>query len=533
MATFSVRGEGFITWNGITKQLTFAYAQAGGDHMVYLAADGIKVKVPASEVVGLVSGLFAADLSAPAPDADLQQIVERLFAIDVSEVFDLSEDGISLDGTELLALLGIDFALGDVQLALTESGVAVSVSGAELSLAPGEAFSVTAGDYADYVDAMPWIEAIAELASAKAWMLEFSYAAPQGDLSLAGALAFDQASESVACVMNIDFAGVRKGLSFAYGADGDIFCNFDGVRIRATASELSELLFALLGDMPQSEEGIDVQELLIKLLSSDLSDLFTVTEEGIRADGTQLLSLFGIDLSLGDVQLSPISRGVRVEAQGMTLSVVPGQPFVVESGSYTSYVDVTPLLDTAVTILRDQEIALNGRFDVVYGDLAFNLAVEEGWLSWKDGIALCADLRLTAGETVVSVSVDATADRFRIVFGTLAVELSYGELDELKVAFADVYARIAQIVNRSAADGSFLPAQAEEIGLQLGAGAAVTDLFSSFDLQSLWKELSLGGASDAEGSIATVAFGSALFDVCLARQGVTLHASGVSVGGVS
>ena len=533
LATFSVRGEGFITWNGITKQLTFAYAQAGGDHMVYLAADGIKVKVPVSEVVGLVSGLFVADPSAPAPDADLQQIVERLFAIDVSEVFDLSEDGISLDGTELLALLGIDFALGDVQLALTESGVAVSVSGAELSLAPGEAFSVTAGDYADYVDVMPWIEAIAELASAKAWMLEFSYAAPQGDLSLAGALAFDQASESVACVMNIDFAGVRKGLSFAYGADGDIFCNFDGVRIRATASELSELLFALLGDMPQSEEGIDVQELLIKLLSSDLSDLFTVTEEGIRADGTQLLSLFGIDLSLGDVQLSPISRGVRVEAQGMTLFVVPGQPFVVESGSYTSYVDVTPLLDTAVTILRDQEIALNGRFDVVYGDLAFNLAVEEGWLSWKDGIALCADLRLTAGETVVSVSVDATADRFRIVFGTLAVELSYGELDELKVAFADVYARIAQIVNRSAADGSFLPAQAEEIGLQLGAGAAVTDLFSSFDLQSLWKELSLGGASDAEGSIATVAFGSALFDVCLARQGVTLHASGVSFGGIS
>lgn len=533
LATFSVRGEGFITWNGITKQLTFAYAQAGGDHMVYLAADGIKVKVPASEVVGLVSGLFAADLLAPAPDADLRQIVERLFAIDVSEIFGLSEDGVSLDGTELLALLGVDFALGDVQLALTESGVAVSVSGAELSLAPGEAFSVTAGDYADYVDAMPWIEAIAELASAKAWMLEFSYAAPQGDLSLAGALAFDQASKSVSCVMNIRTGSRVRGLSFTYDPDGDIFCNFDGVRIRATASELAGLLRELLGDMSLTEGEIDVQELLTKLLSLDLSSLFTVTEDGICVDGSTLLSLFGVELALGDVQFSLFPRGVRLEALGMSVAVSPTVPFVIHDEYYLNYVDITPLFDTAVTILRDQEIALNGRFDVVYGDLAFNLAVEEGWLSWEEGIALCADLTVTAGETVVSVSVDATADRIRIVFGALAVELAYSELDDLKVAFADVYARIAEIVNRSAAEGTILPAEVKEIGLQLGAGAAVTDLFASLDLPSLLNNLVLGGASDREGSIATVAYGNAILDVCLAQQGVVLHASGLSVGGIS
>lgn len=533
LATFSVRGEGFITWNGITKQLTFAYAQAGGDHMVYLAADGIKVKVPASEVAGLVSELFAADPSAPAPDADLQQIVERLFAIDVSEVFDLSEDGISLDGTELLALLGVDFALGDVQLTLTENGVSVSVLSAEIEFIPTEAFTVSAGDYADYVDVMPWIETIAELASAKAWMLEFSYASSQGDISLAGAIAFDQASKSVSCVMNIRTGSRVRGLSFTYDPDGDIFCNFDGVKIRATASELAGLLRELLGDMSLTEGEIDVQELLTKLLSLDLSSLFTVTEDGICVDGSTLLSLFGVELALGDVQFSLFPRGVRLEALGMSVAVSPTVPFVIHDEYYLNYVDITPLFDTAVTILRDQEIALNGRFDVVYGDLAFNLAVEEGWLSWKDGIALCADLRLTAGETVVSVSVDATADRFRIVFGTLAVELSYGELDELKVAFADVYARIAQIVNRSAADGSFLPAQAEEIGLQLGAGAAVTDLFASLDLPSLLNNLVLGGASDREGSIATVAYGNAILDVCLAQQGVVLHASGLSVGGIS
>ena len=128
-----------------------------------------------------------------------------------------------------------------------------------------------------------------------------------------------------------------------------------------------------------------------------------------------------------------------------------------------------------MTILKEQEIALNGSLDVVYGDIALNVAVENGWLSWEEGIALCADLTVTAGETVVSVSVDATADRIRIVFGALAVELTYSELDDLKVAFADVYARIAEIVNRSAAEGTILPAEVKEIGLQLGAGAAVTD----------------------------------------------------------
>ena len=533
LATFSVRGEGFITWNGITKQLTFAYAQAGGDHMVYLAADGIKVKVPASEVAALVNGLFSSDAAAPAMDADLQQILERVFAIDFSEVFGVTEDGVTLNGTELLALFGVDFMLGDVQLTLTENGVSVSVLSAEIEFIPTEAFTVSAGDYADYVDVMPWIETIAELASAKAWMLEFSYASSQGDISLAGAIAFDQASKSVSCVMNIRTGSRVRGLSFTYDPDGDIFCNFDGVKIRATASELAGLLRELLGDMSLTEGEIDVQELLTKLLSLDLSSLFTVTEDGICVDGSTLLSLFGVELALGDVQFSLFPRGVRLEALGMSVAVSPTVPFVIHDEYYLNYVDITPLFDTAVTILKEQEIALNGSLDVVYGDIALNVAVENGWLSWEEGIALCADLTVTAGETVVSVSVDATADRIRIVFGALAVELAYSELDDLKVAFADVYARIAEIVNRSAAEGTILPAEVKEIGLQLGAGAAVTDLFASLDLPSLLNNLVLGGASDREGSIATVAYGNAILDVCLAQQGVVLHASGLSVGGIS
>ena len=533
LATFSVRGEGFITWNGITKQLTFAYAQAGGDHMVYLAADGIKVKVPASEVAALVNGLFSSDAAAPAMDADLQQILERVFAIDFSEVFGVTEDGVTLNGTELLALFGVDFMLGDVQLTLTENGVSVSVLSAEIEFIPTEAFTVSAGDYADYVDVMPWIETIAELASAKAWMLEFSYASSQGDISLAGAIAFDQASKSVSCVMNIRTGSRVRGLSFTYDPDGDIFCNFDGVKIRATASELAGLLRELLGDMSLTEGEIDVQELLTKLLSLDLSSLFTVTEDGICVDGSTLLSLFGVELALGDVQFSLFPRGVRLEALGMSVAVSPTVPFVIHDEYYLNYVDITPLFDTAVTILKEQEVALNGSLDVVYGDISLNVAVENGWLSWEEGIALCADLTVTAGETVVSVSVDATADRIRIVFGALAVELAYSELDDLKVAFADVYARIAEIVNRSAAEGTILPAEVKEIGLQLGAGAAVTDLFASLDLPSLLNNLVLGGASDREGSIATVAYGNAILDVCLAQQGVVLHASGLSVGGIS
>ena len=530
-ATLSVKGEVSVTWNNITKQIAFAYTQASGEHIVYLAVDGIKVKASVAEVMDLLGGLFT--VKTPETNVDAYELLTALFSLDLSEVITLTNDGITLDATQLLALLGVDLSIGDVELTRTDNGVAVSAMGADIALAPGEAFTVTAEDYADYVDAVPWIEAILSLAQAKAWMLEISYTSPDEDIRLAGALAFDLASESVACGMNIDVKGVRKGLSFAYDPDGDIFCNFDGIRIRATASELTAFLSELLGDMPQTDESIDVQELLTKLLSLDLSTLVTVTEDGIRADATQLLSLFGIDLALGDVQLSLFSRGVRIEARGLTLSLSPGVPFEVDGGSYRNYVDVTPLFDEIMTVLTKQEIALSGSLDVVYGDLALDVAVENGVLSWKNGIALCADLTVTVGETKLSVSVDANENRVRIVFGTLAVELSYSELEDLKATFADVYARIAEIVNRSAANGSFLPAQAEELGSQLGAGAAVTDLLASLDLQSLLQQLKLGGASDREGSIATITLSGAVLDLCMAQRGVALYVNDFALGGVS
>ena len=530
-ATLSVKGEVSVNWNNITKQITFAYTQASGEHIVYLAVDGIKVKASVAEVMDLLGGLFT--VKTPETNVDAYELLTALFSLDLSEVITLTNDGITLDATQLLALLGVDLSIGDVELTRTDNGVAVSAMGADIALAPGEAFTVTAGDYTDYVDAVPWIEAIMQLVQAKAWMLEISYTSPDEDIRLAGALAFDLASESVACGMNIDVKGVRKGLSFAYDPDGDIFCNFDGIRIRATASELTAFLSELLGDMPQTDESIDVQELLTKLLSLDLSTLVTVTEDGIRADATQLLSLFGIDLALGDVQLSLFSCGVRIEALGLTLSLSPGVPFEVDDGSYRNYVDVTPLFDEIMTVLTKQEIALSGSLDVDYGDLALDVAVENGVLSWKNGIALCADLTVTVGETKLSVSVDANENRVRIVFGTLAVELSYSELEDLKVTFADVYARIAEIVNRSAANGSFLPAQAEELGSQLGAGAAVTDLLASLDLQSLLQQLKLGGASDREGSIATITLSGAVLDLCMAQRGVALYVNDFALGGVS
>ena len=530
-ATLSVKGEAAVAWNEITKNITFAYTQVSGEHIVYLAVDGIKVKASVAEVMDLLGGLFT--VKTPETNVDAYELLTALFSLDLSEVITLTNDGITVDATQLLALLGVDLSIGDVEVTRTENGVSVSAMGADISLAPGEAFTVTAGDYADYVDVGPWIEAILSLAQAKAWMLEISYTSPDEDIRLAGTLAFDLASGSVACGMNIDVKGVRKGLSFAYDPDGDIFCNFDGIRIRATASELTAFLSELLGDMPQTDESIDVQELLTKLLSLDLSTLLTVTEDGIRADATQLLSLFGIDLALGDVQLSLFSRGVRIEARGLTLSLSPGVPFEVDGGSYRNYVDVTPLFDEIMTVLTKQEIALSGSLDVVYGDLALDVAVENGVLSWKNGIALCADLTVTVGETKLSVSVDANENRVRIVFGTLAVELSYSELEDLKATFADVYARIAEIVNRSAANGSFLPAQAEELGSQLGAGAAVTDLLASLDLQSLLQQLKLGGASDREGSIATITLSGAVLDLCMAQRGVALYVNDFALGGVS
>ena len=133
-ASLSVRGSLDIAYNGAQKTLDFAYQS--DTTVVYLAIDGVKVRVAVSDVMGIVTGLLGESLAMPEDSVDVASLVDALLSLDLASMVSTSEEGITVAAGQLLAALGISFDLGDVTIGETENGVSVSALGADVALAP-------------------------------------------------------------------------------------------------------------------------------------------------------------------------------------------------------------------------------------------------------------------------------------------------------------------------------------------------------------------------------------------------------------
>lgn len=517
-----VRGDFTLSYRGAKKNVSFAYA--GGD--VCLTVDGIRLKADVKEAIGLIGGyltLPSADVTMP----DLSSLLSALLSPDFAANFTVSEqDGalqIAAKGTQLLAALGVDFELGDVALSVKDGAIGANVLGVQLSLTEGEAFSVgTEG----YTDAVALAKNVLSLLSQDYLQADVSYAA--GELAVNGTVSLDMNTRAVQGAFTFSYAGAAKTAEIAY-ADGALCLKLEGMKLKVSVQDLSALLSAALGMQTASEEETDLLE---RILSLDFGALVSVSEQDGAAQivlaGTQLLGAFGVDFALGDVELSVAENVLTARALGIGVNVVPGRAFAVDTEGYA---DASPVIDTLAAAIGQGRIALDGALSLQYRNIKLGLAVENGVLSWKDGFGLVMDLAVTANGTRQTISVDADASRVRIVYGTVGVELVYDELYRLGDTFEQVYARIAAVINRSA-EGA-LPGSVAELSAQLGAGAAVTELLASLDLPSIIGGISFGGASDAEGSLATLSYGAFTFDLRAAESGLLLALGKTACGDVT
>ena len=517
VASLAVTGEVSLSYAGAEKTVSFAYLPEGG---VYVAVDGIKGRVPRAALSDLLSELL------PAGGGDAKDLLARLFALDLSQAVRLTEDGVTLDGDALLSLFGLDVSLGELTIGRTEDGVVAEALGASVALSPAQPFAADEGDYADYADLTPWLDALLALAGTDDLYAEIAYG-QEGDAFRLHAYVFvDLESGYVAGNATVAAGSLVKGLSY-YLLDGVAYLKLDEMRIRLSVAEAASLLADVFG----GAAGAETEEIFKQLLAADLSELIALREEGAVLSGTRLLQLLGIDFAAGDIVLTPEEGGIRVDAMGASVRIRPCLSFALRD-DFTEYTDVTPFVGFLAETVGAGALGFSGSVDFVYNGTAVAVAVEEGRLSWKNGLALYAELTVTAAGSVIPVTIDVTEARIRAAFGALGVELVYEELPALAEAFSEVYARIADLVNRSAAAGTFLPAELEELADRLGAGAAVADLLGIFDLSSFdLSSLVFGAASQREGSVTQLGIGAIVLDVCLGGRGAALFAEG-EAGGV-
>ena len=521
MTTLAAKANLTLRYKTATKTAEILYL----NNAIYLNIEGIKVKANVNELVALLSSVLGMELPTASAEGDL---LEQVLSLDFSKLVQLTQGAsaveVLVNGTELLKAFGMDFALGDVALTISENKLTASLLGANLAIVPGKAFSYSTSGY---VDGVELAQNILGLLTQDYLAAGVTYSA--GDLSVAGTVQLDMTTLAAKANLTLRYKSAAKTAEILY-LNNAIYLNIEGIKVKADVNELVALLSSVLGmELPTaSAEG----DLLEQVLSIDFSKLVQLTQGAnaveVLVNGTELLKAFGMDFALGDVALTISENKLTASVLGANLAIVPGKAF---SYSTSGYVNGAPILELLGTVLAEERMALSGTINLRYRDIKLTLAVENGVLSWKNGLKLTLDLVIIANGTRQTIRVDADDARVRLLYGTVGLDLRYDELHRLSDAFADVYARIMGILAQST--NAELPDTVEQLSSQLGAGAAVTDLFASLDLSGLLGGLTFGEATAQEGSIGTVSYQSLLFELLFRNGALSLVFGETAMGDVT
>ncbi|MDE5547966.1 MAG: hypothetical protein K2J30_03110, partial [Clostridia bacterium] len=213
---FSVIGEISVALQGgikLSGEVTLTYGEASitanlgyEDGNIYLNAAGMKLQLSVSEVIALLQNVL------PKSDAngfDLQALLNTLLSEDTLQNFAITEsDGtlsILVKGTELLKLFGIDFALGNVELSVTNGSLSASVLGVSVKVTKGESVTV---DKEGYVEILPYVEDLMKLFTSEALSLNINY--EQNGLKVAGDLTVKMEGYQVYGAVKLSYKGVEK-----------------------------------------------------------------------------------------------------------------------------------------------------------------------------------------------------------------------------------------------------------------------------------------------------------------------------------
>lgn len=459
LSSATARADLTLCYGEAVKPLTVIYK----DHELYLDLDGVKVSADVTEAVALVEAFLgfadpsepdapaAARAAAAEEDGTLRDMLTALFGLDFGDLLTVEENGssllLTLKGSDLLGALGIEFALGDVTVKVTDTAIEASALGVNFSVTAGGPFDAMTEDY---LDVTPYLSHLLALFEKDGIALSLGY--ERDGLTIDGEALVSFAGQAQA-TLALGYEGLEKSVGILWPGDGFVYLKIDELLIKCDVAEAVSLIASLIGgdvsapELPAPEplpEGVN--EYLERLLSADLTSLVQLSgEDGalkVLLTADELLKAFGLDFSLGAVTVTLDGNGLKAEANGLTLTAC-GSDETVDAGT-DGYTDFTPAVAEAVRIIAERQLSLSGSISVTANGSVYEILVDEGVLSWADGVNAYLSLRIAVGESVHDVILSVTPSLIRAVYGNVGIELRLDEIDTLTEALDALRARLKE-----------------------------------------------------------------------------------------
>ena len=510
------------------EQKTVALAVKDG--VAYLNLDGIKLAVKISEAMELVKG-FLPKAESGSDGLDVMGILDTVLSTvlnnDFVALFTLREEEnvltLSVKGTELLKMFGLDFELGSVTLAIEKNGtISASAYGAQISVKALE--NPLTVDTTGYAEVIPYVQTILDLIQSGALTANVAYSATLGgnDLTVGGTIVIGLSPLKVSGEITVKYGSLEKSVEIVYGEDGYLYLVIDALTVKADSKDAIALIASLIKTDDTSEkQEKDIYAILEKVFTIDFGKVIKIfeTEEGENktlnavVKGSELLSLFGVEFELGDVTLSVGADGLKASALGINLSIVSGGSVKeLTDAEKAEYVDLKPVLDALPELLKKKALSLSGRVVLTAGEQDILLVLNQGVLSFASGIEAYLDLSLVMTEVTLDLQLYINTEYIKIALGNLGVELAFSDFNKLGEAVVSMYEEVRKTIN-PISDTELLP-EAKTIGelfnlltalfTKDGAAAAALDLGDTLS------QITIANSKETNGLLAVSVMGVTL-----------------------
>nr|MDE7296121.1 hypothetical protein [Clostridia bacterium] len=259
--------------------------------------------------------------------------------------------------------------------------------------------------------------------------------------------------------------------------------------------------------------NIDLGTVAEKLLNADISKLVTLgntqNKLEILIHGSELLQELGVEFKLGDVNLTVENGKLHLGVLGISLDAEKGVAFTSDEvwsvlGNKADFADIGGLVTSIPQILNDKAIALGGTIELGVGDTNIAVEIEQGIISWKNGINVYLDLRLNINGTLQRIEVAIDKTTLQLAYGKVGVVLAFSELSDLQAALVKLYHQVRETVDKILVSGNPLPEQVDELMDLLQAIPNSDSLgsfpdFKNFNIGTLLKELVIGAPKSKDG----------------------------------
>lgn len=450
------------------KQISLIYA----NDTMYAALSSIgeqhvKVKASATEGAELIAELLG---TTGTQDVDiLQTVLDFIEEIGVGNLAEmlLAENGISsmlsltgsedalltIDGTALCNLFGVDFELGTVVANIQKGGiVGLNALGLDATISGTEKFTFDQSDYQSATNLLPVVQKLISIFE-------------ESKLSINGTLNMQVGATSVVIDINLLSIDWTDGINVTLNSVLTVQ-NITQNLLVSYNGEVAKVSLGNMGIIVESADFDDVVAAVLDLVGAiggeqisvpemsagefDIISLVNSLQIGGEQNGIAKLCLFGFEIIIDqtDSELSVLGISVSYE-DSISLSFA-GSLTYYQTAEYpdgdVEYFDVEyilPLINKVTGYLTEGKLTVTGSVEMD----GITVTIDNLSISWVDGIEVAAQITLSVESFEKTIYVECNAEKIALYYDSIVIELAQDDLDGFIEAIQHLYAAIATEAN--------------------------------------------------------------------------------------